>query len=102
MGCVEGRWSGGENSINDSRCFLKREVAVFKGKAISEQLVLFCLDNCGDIVKLSPSSQSMLGRGRGWFIHIHTHTPVIYKVKLLLSTTMPFFSYKKTCSLNLS
>lgn len=61
---MEGRWIGGENSINDSCCFLKREVAFFKGEAINERLVLFCLDDCGDIVKLSPSSQSQLGRGR--------------------------------------
>lgn len=40
-----GGWIGGENSINDSCCFLKREVAFFKGRAISERLVLFCLDD---------------------------------------------------------
>lgn len=50
--------------------FLKREVAFFKGKSIRKQLVLVCLGDHGDMVKLSPPANQCWPEA----LLIYTHT----------------------------
>lgn len=64
-----GAWRGGgfaARTLLMTRLVCGSEKLSFlKGKTIRRRLVLLCLDHCSDLVKLSPTSQSMLDKG-GW------------------------------------